>query len=123
MQSTEHVHSSGTIQLNGLLQQVFDSMAVNGKITMDQLPFVLAGAEVSATAEQVQEAIERHLPDADDEEAMLDYGQVQTLYHQLALDAMDVLVGDMVLSAEPQRRLSVVRRLWQWVQHKTQERR
>lgn len=31
---------------------------VPGKITMDQLPFVLAGAEVEATAEQIHEAIE-----------------------------------------------------------------
>lgn len=31
----------------------------------------------------VHDAIDEHLPDADDEEAMLDYDQVQTLYHQL----------------------------------------
>eukprot|EP00667_Euglena_gracilis_P030486 EG_transcript_42269 len=66
-----------------LLRRVFDSMAINDKITMDQLPFVLAGAEVQATAEQVQEAIEEYLPDADDEEALLDFDQVQTLYQQL----------------------------------------
>lgn len=46
-----------------ILRQVFDSMAVNGKITMDQLPFVLVGAEVEATAKEIDEAIQSwHCP-------------------------------------------------------------
>lgn len=32
-----------------MLRNVFDSMATNGKITMDQLPFVLVGAEVQSS--------------------------------------------------------------------------
>lgn len=32
-----------------VLRNVFDSMATEGKITMDQLPFVLVGAEVQAS--------------------------------------------------------------------------
>lgn len=38
-----------------LLHHVFNSMAIHGRIMMGQLPFVLTGAEVQATAEEVQE--------------------------------------------------------------------
>eukprot|EP00667_Euglena_gracilis_P021062 EG_transcript_22937 len=106
-----------------LLQQVFDSMAINGKITMDQLPFVLAGAEVSATAEQVQEAIEEYLPDADDEEALLDFDQVQTLYQQLFQVVADHMADDLLLAAAEERPPPALQRLWLWLQRKRQERR
>eukprot|EP00668_Euglena_longa_P042272 GGOE01055831.1.p1 GENE.GGOE01055831.1~~GGOE01055831.1.p1 ORF type:complete len:1146 (+),score=403.95 GGOE01055831.1:24-3461(+) len=105
-----------------LLRQVFDSMAVNGKITMDQLPFVLAGAEVQAAAEQVQEAIEEFLPDADDEEAMLDFDQVRTLYQQLASVVSDLAADALLLAAEQQRPPSALQRFWQWLQQKHKER-
>eukprot|EP00668_Euglena_longa_P027006 GGOE01033798.1.p1 GENE.GGOE01033798.1~~GGOE01033798.1.p1 ORF type:complete len:1151 (-),score=392.90 GGOE01033798.1:281-3733(-) len=105
-----------------LLRQVFDSMATNGKITMDQLPFVLAGAEVQATAEQVQEAIEEFLPDADDEEALLDFDQVQTLYHQLVQVVADNMVDALLLAAEQERPPSAFRRFWQWLQRQNLER-
>eukprot|EP00667_Euglena_gracilis_P003558 EG_transcript_3563 len=97
-------------------------MAVNGKITMDQLPFVLAGAEVQATAEQVHEAIDEHLPDADDEEAMLDYDQVQTLYHQLVQVIVDQTVDAALLQSSQQGQPSGLQRLWQWMQQKSKER-
>eukprot|EP00667_Euglena_gracilis_P023114 EG_transcript_25993 len=102
-----------------LLRSVFDTMAVNGRITMDQLPFVLAGAEVDAAAEQVQEAIERFVPDADDGEALLEFDAVQTLYHQLAQVVTDAAVG--VLEG-PEVRPSALQRLWQWLQQRNKER-
>lgn len=43
---------------------------------MDQLPFVLVGAEVQATAKEIDDAIEEHLPDADDADAQLEFDQV-----------------------------------------------
>jgi len=73
-----------------MLRNVFDSMATNGKITMDQLPFVLVGAEVQATAREIEEAIEEHIPDSDDTEALLDFHQVQCLYQQLAHNSADM---------------------------------
>jgi hypothetical protein len=73
-----------------MLRNVFDSMATNGKITMDQLPFVLVGAEVQATAREIEEAIEELIPDSDDNEAFLDFHQVQCLYHQLAHNSADM---------------------------------
>eukprot|EP00667_Euglena_gracilis_P019846 EG_transcript_21337 len=106
-----------------LLRQVFDSMAKNGKIMMDQLPFLLAGAEVQATAEQVQEAIDEFIPDADDDEALLDFDQVQTLYNQLVQEAVDHAADALLLAAEEERTATVFRRLWQWLQQKNRERR
>eukprot|EP00668_Euglena_longa_P027001 GGOE01033791.1.p1 GENE.GGOE01033791.1~~GGOE01033791.1.p1 ORF type:complete len:1150 (-),score=382.53 GGOE01033791.1:281-3730(-) len=105
-----------------LLRQVFDSMATNGKITMDQLPFVLAGAEVQATAEQVQEAIEEFLPDADDEEALLDFDQVQTLYHQLVQVVADHAADALLLAAEQEHQPSACQRFRHWLEQKRQER-
>eukprot|EP00668_Euglena_longa_P011029 GGOE01013380.1.p1 GENE.GGOE01013380.1~~GGOE01013380.1.p1 ORF type:complete len:1161 (-),score=397.40 GGOE01013380.1:1066-4548(-) len=105
-----------------LLRQVFDSMAVNGKITMDQLPFVLAGAEVQATAEQVHEAIEEFLPDADDEEALLDFDQVQTLFQQLVHVVADHTADALLLAGEEQRTPSALQRMRQWLHHKRKER-
>eukprot|EP00667_Euglena_gracilis_P003962 EG_transcript_3973 len=111
-----------------LLRQVFDSMATNGKITMDQLPFVLAGAEVSASAEQVQEAIEEFVPDADDAEALLDFDQVQTLYHQL-VQVVAENEADIVFCANGDQRppsgfwcLWAFSRLWQWLRQRHAER-
>eukprot|EP00667_Euglena_gracilis_P003358 EG_transcript_3372 len=111
-------------ELSGLelLRQVFDSMATNGKIMMDQLPFVLAGAEIQATAEQVHEAIEEYLPDADDDDALLDFDQVQTLYQQLVQVVMDHAADMLLLEAEQERQPSALQRLWHWVQEKRMER-
>eukprot|EP00667_Euglena_gracilis_P026804 EG_transcript_32617 len=106
-----------------LLRQVFDSMAKNGKIMMDQLPFLLAGAEVQATAEQVQEAIDEFIPDADDDEALLDFDQVQTLYNQLVQTSVDNAADALLLAAEEERKATVFQRLWQWLQQKNRERR
>eukprot|EP00667_Euglena_gracilis_P001676 EG_transcript_1677 len=106
-----------------LLRQVFDSMAGNGRITTDQLPFVLAGAEVQATAEQVHHAIEEFVPDADDEEAHLDFEQVRTLYHHLSQIVVDNSVDALALQAfGRQRTPSRLARLWHWLQQKRQER-
>eukprot|EP00668_Euglena_longa_P026986 GGOE01033772.1.p1 GENE.GGOE01033772.1~~GGOE01033772.1.p1 ORF type:complete len:1150 (-),score=409.26 GGOE01033772.1:1107-4556(-) len=104
-----------------LLRQVFDSMAVNGKITMDQLPFVLAGAEVQAAAEQVQEAIEEFLPDADDDEALLDFDQVQTLYHQLVQVVVDHAADALLVEGEVSRP-SNFQRFRLWLQQRRKER-
>eukprot|EP00667_Euglena_gracilis_P000719 EG_transcript_719 len=101
-----------------LLRRVFDSMATEGRIMMDQLPFVLAGAEVSASAEQVQQAIEEFIPDADDAEARLEFDQVQTLYHQLAQVSADELVDTLLLAAKEERPPSAPQRLWRWLVHR-----
>eukprot|EP00668_Euglena_longa_P037825 GGOE01048731.1.p1 GENE.GGOE01048731.1~~GGOE01048731.1.p1 ORF type:complete len:1179 (-),score=398.21 GGOE01048731.1:1036-4452(-) len=123
-QSSEILQDAQRQELTGLelLRQVFDSMAVNGKITMDQLPFVLAGAEVQATAEQVHEAIEEFLPDADDEEALLDFDQVQTLFQQLVHVVADHTADALLLAGEEQRTPSALQRMRQWLHHKRKER-
>eukprot|EP00667_Euglena_gracilis_P001905 EG_transcript_1905 len=105
-----------------LLHQVFDAMALNGRITMDQLPFVLAGAEVQATAEQVQEAIEEFLPDADDEEALLEFDQVQTLYNQLVQVVTDHAADVMFVANGEVYKPSIFRLFWRWLQKKHRER-
>eukprot|EP00668_Euglena_longa_P011037 GGOE01013389.1.p1 GENE.GGOE01013389.1~~GGOE01013389.1.p1 ORF type:complete len:789 (-),score=230.77 GGOE01013389.1:2290-4635(-) len=112
------------LELDGLelLRRVFDTMAVNGKITMDQLPFVLAGAELQAPAEQVQEAIEEFLPDADDEDALLDFDQVQTLHQQLVQNVADQMADALLIAAQEERQPSIFQRFWQWLQQKNKER-
>eukprot|EP00668_Euglena_longa_P026573 GGOE01033264.1.p1 GENE.GGOE01033264.1~~GGOE01033264.1.p1 ORF type:complete len:1187 (-),score=429.21 GGOE01033264.1:1088-4567(-) len=72
-----------------MLRRVFDSMATNGRVTMDQLPFVLVGAEVHATAQEINEAIDEQMPDADDADALLDFDHVLSLYQHL-LHATDI---------------------------------
>eukprot|EP00667_Euglena_gracilis_P002180 EG_transcript_2181 len=105
-----------------LLRSVFDTMAVNGKITMDQLPFVLAGAELQATPEQVHESIEHFVPDADDGEALLEYDAVQTLYQQLVQVVTEQAAKALMQQAEQERRPSVCRRMWQWLRQRNKER-
>eukprot|EP00667_Euglena_gracilis_P015572 EG_transcript_16202 len=104
-----------------LLHHVFNSMAIHGRIMMDQLPFVLTGAEVQATAEEVREAIEKGLPDVDDTEAMLDFDQVQTVYHRLAQVQPDRDAGDLVLHVAPVCEPSAGQGLWRWLQRKRAE--
>eukprot|EP00668_Euglena_longa_P011075 GGOE01013432.1.p1 GENE.GGOE01013432.1~~GGOE01013432.1.p1 ORF type:complete len:1134 (+),score=292.86 GGOE01013432.1:137-3403(+) len=66
-----------------LLVNVFETIAQNGKITLDQLPFVLVGAEVQASTKEIEEAIEQLMPDADEADALLDLQQVQLVHQQL----------------------------------------
>eukprot|EP00668_Euglena_longa_P026586 GGOE01033277.1.p1 GENE.GGOE01033277.1~~GGOE01033277.1.p1 ORF type:complete len:1140 (+),score=364.51 GGOE01033277.1:175-3420(+) len=66
-----------------LLRSVFDAMADGGRITLDQLPFVLVGAEVQATAGEIEGAIEQLMPDSDEGDALLDFEQVEVLFHHL----------------------------------------
>lgn len=45
----------------------------NGTITLDQLPFVLVGAEVQASAKEIEEAIEQLLPNADQADTLFEF--------------------------------------------------
>eukprot|EP00667_Euglena_gracilis_P011293 EG_transcript_11533 len=102
-----------------MLRKVFDSMAVNGKVTMDQLPFVLVGAEVHATAQEIQEAIEEYLPEAEEGDGYIDFDQVTTLYTNL-MQMYAAHHDTMVDVAE--RKPPFWQRLWHWIQLKRQQR-
>eukprot|EP00667_Euglena_gracilis_P002319 EG_transcript_2319 len=105
-----------------MLRSVFDSMAVRGRITMDQLPFVLVGAEVQATAKEIDDAIEEHLPDADDADAQLEFDQVLTLYQHLVRSG-DAAQLEGPGAAEPGARGPAAwRRCWAWVRLRYRQR-
>eukprot|EP00667_Euglena_gracilis_P003448 EG_transcript_3459 len=78
----EALEDPPAIDLQGdLLRDVFESIAPHGTITLDQLPFLLAGAEVPASAAEVQAAIDLLLPDAAD--ALLDFQHVELIHQHL----------------------------------------
>eukprot|EP00667_Euglena_gracilis_P030972 EG_transcript_43798 len=66
-----------------LLKDVFDSIAHHGRVTLDQLPFLLVGAEVPASGPDIEEAIEQVLPGAEEADSPLDFQQVRLVYQHL----------------------------------------
>eukprot|EP00667_Euglena_gracilis_P001506 EG_transcript_1506 len=105
-----------------MLRSVFDSMAVNGKVTMDQLPFVLVGAEVQATTREIEEAIEEFLPDADDPDALLDLDHVIVLYQQLTHNANLAQMENVPVQVVAVSRPPVWRRLTEWAKRRYRQR-
>eukprot|EP00668_Euglena_longa_P026575 GGOE01033266.1.p1 GENE.GGOE01033266.1~~GGOE01033266.1.p1 ORF type:complete len:1185 (+),score=424.15 GGOE01033266.1:254-3556(+) len=105
-----------------MLHNVFDSMAVNGRVTMDQLAFVLVGAEVHATAQQINEVIEEYLPDSDDPDALLDFDQVLSLYRQLVHNMDAVQPETCAPVAAVPGRILLWRRFQDWVRLRIQRR-
>eukprot|EP00667_Euglena_gracilis_P001576 EG_transcript_1576 len=95
-----------------VLRSVFDSMAQGGRIVLDQLPFVLVGAEVAATPQEIEAAIELLLPDADEADALLDFEQVEVLYHHLMRAAGDVHPEDQPHEAAARPSLRLRLALW-----------
>lgn len=45
----------------------------HGRVTLDQLPFLLVGAEVPASGPDIEEAIEQVLPGAEEADSPLDF--------------------------------------------------
>eukprot|EP00667_Euglena_gracilis_P023160 EG_transcript_26075 len=104
------------------LRAVFDGMAVanGGRITLDQLPFVLVGSEVAASPKEIEDTIAELLPDADDGDALIDFEQVETIYMKLCQDLMQPGVEDCTAKAPAQP--AVWRRAWRWLQQQRRQR-
>eukprot|EP00667_Euglena_gracilis_P005695 EG_transcript_5736 len=98
------------------LRAVFDGMATanGGRITLDQLPFVLVGSEVAASPKEIEDTIAELLPDADDGDALIDFDQVETIYLKLCRDVMQPAAEDPSTQLTA-RRPALWRRAWQWL--------
>eukprot|EP00667_Euglena_gracilis_P004191 EG_transcript_4208 len=104
------------------LRAVFDGMAAatHGRITLDQLPFVLVGSEVAASPKEIEDTIAELLPDADDGDALIDYQQVETIYMKLCQDAQ--LPPEEPAAQPPVRPPAPWRRAWGWLRRQRQQR-
>eukprot|EP00668_Euglena_longa_P008511 GGOE01010260.1.p1 GENE.GGOE01010260.1~~GGOE01010260.1.p1 ORF type:complete len:1208 (-),score=403.92 GGOE01010260.1:1029-4382(-) len=105
-----------------MLRSVFESMAVNSRITMDQLPFVLVGAEVQATSKEIDEAIEELFPDSDDADALLDFDHVLGIYQKL-LHVTNVSHVEELPNIRVPTKPSLWRRFRDWARLRLQRRR
>eukprot|EP00667_Euglena_gracilis_P000539 EG_transcript_539 len=101
------------------LRAVFDGMAAaNGRITLDQLPFVLVAADIAASPQEIEDTIEQLLPDADDGDALIDFQQVETIYLQLCRDPEMPLE----VPTESTSRPALWRRAWRWLRRRCRQR-
>eukprot|EP00667_Euglena_gracilis_P001392 EG_transcript_1391 len=101
------------------LRAVYDGMAAaNGRITLDQLPFVLISTDIAASPKEIQDTIEQLLPDADDGDALIDFQQVETIYLQLCRDPEMPLEDPNEPTSPP----ALWQRAWRWLQRRYRQR-
>eukprot|EP00667_Euglena_gracilis_P000689 EG_transcript_688 len=104
-----------------LLKNVFDTMAQDGKITIDQLPFLMVGAEFQGTPKELEEVIQQLMPDSDELDALLDFQQVELLFQQLQQNVAAQHQESTRIPDGPTR--SVWRRVAQWWRARQQRKR